>query len=147
MLIGKMSSKILFNVLKYILIVSNVLLIAESLLFMICGKELMEVEFEEYDPRYKNLNENAMIFLVLMSIALLSVGIIGAVKAHLPLTLTYAILMTICLVLSATKLPARDIWSFLLLTFITGCAYSYAALINRIKKIEAATKASQFNKI
>ena len=142
-----MSFKILFSVLKYILIASNVLFIAGSLLFMIGGKELMEVQYEEYDPRYKNLNENAMIFIALMSIALFSVGIIGAVKAHLPLILTYAILMTICLVLSATKLPARDILSFLLLILITGCAYMYAALINRIKKIEAATKASQFNKI
>ena len=34
---------------------------------MIGGKELMEVEYEGYDPRYKNLNENVMKFLVLMS--------------------------------------------------------------------------------
>ena len=142
-----MSCKILSSVLKYILIASNVLFIAGCLLLMVAGTELMKVQYEEYDPRYRNLNENAMIFLVLMSIALFSVGIIGAVKAHLPLTLTYAILMTICLVLSATKLPPRDIWSFLFLAFVTGCAYLYATLINRIKKIEAATRALQFNKI
>ena len=142
-----MSSKILLSVLKYILIVSNVLLICGSLLLMINGKELVEVEYGEYGSRYNHFNENAMIFLVLMSIALFSVGIIGAVKAHLPLTLTYAILMTICLALSTIQLSIRDIWSFLILTFITGCAYLYAALINRIKKIEAATRAFQFIKI
>ena len=47
----------------------KILLIAGCLLLMIGGKELVEVEYEGYDPRYKNLNENAMKFLVLMSIS------------------------------------------------------------------------------
>ena len=144
-----MASKILFNVLKYILIVVNVLFIIGCLLLTICGTELMEVQYEKYHSS-KSLNQKILIFVALISIALFSVGIVGAVKAHLPLTLTYAILMTISLVLEAIKLPARGasgIGSFLILAFVVGCAYLYAVLIDRIKKTQAVTQEHQLNKI
>ena len=141
-----MASKILFNVLKYILIVVNVLFIIGCLLLTICGTELMEVQYEKYHSS-KSLNQKILIFVALISIALFSVGIVGAVKAHLPLTLTYAILMTISLVLEAVKLPASGIGSFFILAFVVGCAYLYAVLIHRIKKTQAVTQEHQLNKI
>ena len=140
-----MSTERLFSVLKYILIVVNVLFIIGCLFVLIIGMELIEAQPEnkKYHSKYKSLGENALIFIVLMSIALFSVGIIGAVKAHLPLTLTYAILMTIYVVLC----PFASFTAFLFHIFITGCAYLYAALINRNKKTQAATQESQLDKI
>ena len=129
-----MSSEKLFSVLKYILIVFNALFIVVCLFILIIGKELIEIQDEQQDSTYKSLYNKSLIFIILISIVFHSIGIIGAMKEHLRLTLTYAIIMTIFLVLEATQLPARSL-TFLFHLFIAGCAYSYAALINRMEII------------
>ena len=139
-----MSSKILFSVLKYILIVSNILLIIGCLFLLILGMGLMEAEPKEYDSKYKSVNNTALIFVILVPIGVFLVGIIGAVKEHSLLTLTYAILIIIYMIWNVFT---EAIWEFSFLTFITGCTYLYLALINYIEKIHKATQESQLNKI
>ena len=134
-----MSIRILFSVLKYILIVVNVLFIVGCFFVLIVGNELMKVQSEQNDSRYKLLNRNTMVFLVLLSMVVFSIGIIGAIKAHLPLTLIYAILMSICLGFEATTLPV-GIGAFLFHIFIDGCAYLYAALIYPIKRTQVVAQ-------
>ena len=127
-----MSIESLFKVLKYILIVSNVLIILGSLFIIISGRDLGE-------PQFKN-HHGVLIFACLMVIILCLTGIIGAIKAHFGLILTYAVLMTLALILEVAELSSEDVMSFLISTFIVACAYAYAALIKRIERIELARR-------
>jgi len=118
----------IYKVLKYVLIVSNVLIVIGALFLAISGKDLGEAEFKN--------NHGVLLFACLMVILFCTIGIVGAWKSHFALTLTYAILMTIALILEVAELSSEDVFSFILSIFIVICAFSYAALIKRMQQLE-----------
>jgi len=129
MALNMISLDTIFKVLKYILIVSNVLVIIGSIFIAISGKDLGE-------PEFKN-NHAVLLFACFMVLIFCAIGIIGALREHFALTLTYAILMTLALILEVAELSSEDVFSFLISVFIVICAYSYAALIKRTQRLDA----------
>jgi len=119
----------IFKVLKYILIIANVLIIFGSLFICVSGRDLGE-------PELKN-NHTVLIFACLMVILFCFIGIAGAYKAHFGLIITYSILMTIALILEIAELSHEDIGSYMISLFILCCAFAYAFLIKRIEKLDA----------
>jgi hypothetical protein len=71
----------IFKVLKYVLVVSNVLIIIGAVFLSISGKDFGE-------PEFKN-NHGVVIFACLMVILFCTIGIIGAWKAHFALMSIY----------------------------------------------------------
>ena len=121
-----------FKVLKYVLIVSNVLIIVGSIFLMLSGRDLGEPEFKH--------NHSVLIFACFMVMLFCTVGIVGAWKQNFALTITYGTLMTIALILEVAELSSEDAISFCLSTFIVVCAFSYAALIKRNQRLEAVRR-------
>jgi hypothetical protein len=118
----------IFKVLKYVLIVSNVLIIIGSIFLMLSGRDLGEPEFKH--------NHSVLIFACFMVILFCTIGILGAWKHNFALTITYATLMTVALILEVAELSSEDVISFCLSIFIVICAFSYAALIKRMQNLE-----------
>lgn len=123
----------IFTVLKYVLIVSNVMIIIGSLFIAISGKDFNE-------PELKN-NHGVLIFACIMIVIFCLVGIVGAWKKHFALTISYAVLMTLALILEVAELSSEDIGSFLISIFIVSCAFAYAALIKKVEQLEAVRRA------
>lgn len=126
------SLELVFNALKYTLIVSNVLVIIGSLFAIISGKDLGE-------PEFKN-NHVALIFVCVVVMLFCVLGIYAALRQHFALTLTYAVLMTVALLMEIAELSREDVGAFTASAFIVLCAYAYAFLIHRYEKEEAAKR-------
>jgi len=120
----------IFKILKYVLIIANVLIIFGSLFICATGRDLGEL------PELKS-NHTVLVFACMMVIIFCLIGIAGAYKAHFGLTITYSILMTIALILELAELSSEDVGSFMISVIILVCAFSYAFLIKRIEKLDA----------
>ena len=118
----------IFKVLKAILIVSNLLVIIGSLFVLVSGRDLGEPEFRN--------NHSVLIFACFMVILLCMLGIFSVWRHHFALVMTYAVLMTIALVLEIAELTKEDIGAFLVSAAIVICAYVYAFLIKHYEKQE-----------
>ncbi|KAH9419892.1 uncharacterized protein LOC113792563 [Dermatophagoides pteronyssinus] len=118
----------IFKILKWILLVSNGLVIIGSIFVLISGRDLGEPEFRN--------NHRVLIFACFMIILFCLLGIVGVWRKHFPSVLTYAILMTIALLLEIAELSKEDVGSFFASSAIVLCAYVYAFLIRHYEKQE-----------
>ncbi|KAI2804978.1 hypothetical protein RDWZM_008230 [Blomia tropicalis] len=122
------SLETIFNILKCILIVSNALVIVGSLFVLVSGRDLGEPEFKS--------NHSVLIFACIMVIMFCSLGIFSVWRQHFALVVTYAVLMTIALVLEIAELSKEDVGSFFASAAVVICAYVYAFLIRHYEKNE-----------
>ena len=123
------STKTMFKVLKYCLIIMNALLICSGLMLILASHKIIHA-----NPDFENVGVEVLVLSGLISIGFSSLGIVGAVSQNYTITLIYAILCTLILIMSIPTMSFHQIWSFLYLIFVTACAYLYAANIKTIKK-------------
>ena len=134
------STKTMFKVLKYCLIIMNALLICGGLMLILASHEIIHA-----NPDFENVGVEVLVLSGLISIGFSSLGIVGAVSKNYTITLIYAILCTLILIMSIPTMSFHQIWSFLYLIFVTACAYLYAANIKTIKKEQQATRSQVDN--
>ena len=131
----------MFKVLKYSLIIMNILFIYGGLMLIIASHEIIHA-----NPNLKNASAGVLIWSGLISIGFSSFGLVGAALESFTITLIYAIIWTLILIMSIPMMSFKQIWSFLFVVFVNVCAYSYAAHIKR-KKQEQRTTTSQVDNI
>ena len=131
----------IFKILKVVLIVCNALVIIGSLFVLISRRDFGEPEFKNH--------HRVLVFACLIVIGFCSLGIFAVWRQHFTLVMTYAVLMTVALVLEIAELSKEDVNSFLASGAIVLCAYLYAFLIRHYEKEEEVrrTFAHQVNKI
>lgn len=126
------SFDLVFVILKYTIVVSNVLIIVGSLFAMISGRDLGE-------PEFKN-NHGAMMFVCVVVILFCSLGIFAALRRHFALMITYAVLMSIALAMEIAELSREDVGAFMASATIVTCAYAFAFMIKQYEKEEQAKR-------
>ena len=128
----------MFKVLKYSLIMINLLLISSVLALFVTTHKILD-----YYSDPKSVGEELSIII---RFSLL--GIIGAVKESFSITLIYAIVWTLILIMCIIPtMSFHPIWLFLFVAFAIVCAYSYAAFIKIIKKEQQWATTSQVDNI
>ena len=130
----------MFKVLKYFLIIVNVLLICGGLMLILASCGMIDVISD-----LKYVGARVLFWSGLIYIVLSLFGITGAVKENYTITFSYAMSLTSILMLSIPAMSIDQFLSFLFLAFVTFCAYLYATCIKGREQEQLATRSQVDN--
>ncbi|XP_054155804.1 uncharacterized protein LOC128954250 [Oppia nitens] len=135
-----------FRVKKSIICGFALICIIWSVVIMIIRDKLVDQamihyhRLNDYDPDYeesvKSISKNLVIVLALLAILVHTVGLIGAIKEQLCMTITYAVLLTLSAMASIdwTIKGVYPWYNLLFVSLVTITAYSYARDLYRRRR-------------